>query len=345
MNRDFVAKGKYVYIVERENIDKTSKAYLKKYHGLTGEHIGDILITNLTASTYTCNTITKDSRGNVCVANMSTAIDTDEIYVSEVDVNTGSAKLVATLKSNNGGRIDFVSVHGDVESDCFYVFGALKSTKTVMRWTVKNGVASEELCTLKALYPTSATTLATAPHVIPIDENRILVDGSKTYLTLYDFATGEILQTFEENSDMTPTEKSPNGAHVFALNGKTYLIYGNDKNNMRLATIDSDFKFSSLSALWVLPQSGMGDVSSGAYNNPADFVPIDSRSGIVYVYVPGNGVAAYLITDTSISSISDIIIDKECEVEYYDLLGNRVISPSHGIYIKKQGPKVEKIAL
>ena len=345
MNRDFVAKGNYVYITEREDVNKTSKAYLKKYHALTGEHIEDILITNLTASTYLCNTITKDSRGNVCVANMSTKIATDAIFVSVVDINTGKAKLVATLTSKEEGRVDYISVYGDVLSDCFYVFGALKSTNSVVRWTVKNGVANDEVCTLKALYPTSATTLATAPKVIPIDENRILVDGSSTYLTLYDFATGNILQSFAQKYALLPSSPASNGAHVFSLNGKTYLIYGNDKNNMKLATIDNDFKFSSLSAFWVLPQSGMGDVSSGTYNNPADFVPIDSRSGIVYVYVPGNGVAAYLITDTSVSSISDIIIDKECEVEYYDLLGNRVISPSHGIYIKKQGPKVEKIAL
>ena len=345
MNRDFVAKGRYVYIADRENNNKGAKSYLKKYHSLTGEHVGDILISNLSLSTYSCNTVTKDSRDNVCVANMSTRIDSVEIYVNMVDVETGKAKLVATLTSSVGGRVDYISVYGDVLNDCFYVFAALKSTKTVVRWTVRNGVATDEVCTLKSLYPTSSSTLATAPKVIPIDENKILVDGSSTYLTCYDFATGNVVESFAQKYSLLPSTTNANGAHLFTLNNKKYLLYGYDKNTIKIASIDNDLHFSSLTNLWTLPQSGMGDVHSGTYNNPSDYTPIDHRSGIVYVYVPGNGIAAYLLTDTSVTAIDHTKVDDRGVVEYFDLLGNKVKTPFKGIYIKKEQNKVSKVIL
>ena len=236
-------------------------------------------------------------------------------------------------------------MYGDVLSDCFYVFAALKSTKTVVRWTVRNGVATDEVCTLKSLYPTSSSTLATAPKVIPIDENKILVDGSSTYLTCYDFATGNVVESFVQKYSLLPSTTNANGAHLFTLNNKKYLLYGYDKNTIKIASIDNDLHFSSLTNLWTLPQSGMGDVHSGTYNNPSDYTPIDHRSGIVYVYVPGNGLAAYLLTDTSVTAIDHTKVDDRGVVEYFDLLGNKVKTPFKGIYIKKEQNKVSKVIL
>lgn len=49
--------------------------------------------------------------------------------------------------------------------------------------------------------------------------------------------------------------------------------------------------------------------------------------------------------DASLSSVENIFVDDTAPVEYYNLQGIRVINPSNGIYIKKQGEKIDKVLL
>ena len=71
---------------------------------------------------------------------------------------------------------------------------------------------------------------------------------------------------------------------------------------------------------------------------------VDTNQAIIYQYVPGQLAAQYtfaLIT----TGIEDTIIEEEAPIEYYNLQGIKVVNPSKGIFIKKQGNKVSKILL
>lgn len=352
LNRSFIAKDGWVYVVGRTENSSYASVYLRKYYGSTGEHVGDQYIYNSkSGSSYPCNTITKDNKGNVCIANMSTKIDSIPIYVNVVDVNTGYARSVCHLTCSEGGRADYIAVYGDVLSDCFYVFAAIKETNKVVRWTIEGDNVTEEVCRLKTFYPTNITQLGTAPQVIPITENDILVDGTPIPLSRYDFTTGVLTDSFAENKGLVPQKYSANGGTYFKFADKTYVAYSfnpynnsTNQSNVQLVSINDQLDFSSMKAMWALPFAGLGSVSSGTMNVTADFDQIDSNTGVLYVYAPGNGLSAYEITDKSYSSVIDMN-ENDFSEEYYNLQGVRVKDVSSGLYIKRKGSSISKVII
>ena len=353
LNRSFIAKDGYIYLAGRKSNSSSALIYLRKFHGRTGEHIEDKIIFNsVSSSSYPCNTITKDSKGNVCIANMSTRIDSVAILVNHVDLNTGMAKQLCSLTCTEGGRVDNISVYGDVLSGQFYVFAAIKDTNKVVRWTITNDSSTSDICVLKSFYPASASTLGTAPLVTPITQNDILVDGANIYVTRYNFTTGDMTESFAEKSSVAPSKASATGAIHFTLAGKNYIAHAhnyykitNSPSNIQLVSIDGNMDFSTMKAMWTLPQSGLGTVSIGTLHIWADIEPISNNKGIIYAYSPGNGISAYEITDNTDASVINIHADNDTAVEYYNLQGMKIDKPSNGIFIKKQGDKVTKVIL
>lgn len=353
MNRSFIAKDGYVYLAGRSEVADYAKVYLRKYNGSTGEFLGDLNVSNYTSgSIYPCNTVTKDSKGNVCLVNMSTSIDSIPICVNVVDLKTGYARCLCYLTFEEGGRADHVAVYGDVLSDKFYVFAAIKGTNKVVRWTVTNDTYISEMCILKNFYPTSVTALGTAPIVIPITENDIFVDGSTISLSRYDFATGELTESFAENKKLVPSKSSANGGTFFSLADKRYIAHAynahnstNNKSNVQLVSINEQMDFSSMKALWTFPYEGLGDVSSGTLQVDADYEIIDEKKAVLYVYAPGNGLGAYEITDNAVSNVIDVVNEEEATTEYYDLQGMKVERLQRGIYIKRKGANVSKVMI
>lgn len=351
LNRTFIAKDGYVYLAGRTENSSYASVYLRKYNGTTGEHVEDKYIFNSSSSSsYPCNTIAKDSKGNVCIANMSTHIDSVAIIVNYVDLNTCIAKEVCRLTCPEGGRADNISIYGDVLSGHFYVFAAIKDSNKVVRWTVTDDTFTSEVCFLKSFYPTNASLLGTAPLVIPIAESDILVDGTTIYPTRYNFATGEITESFAEKSAVAPVKASASGVKFFTLAGNTYMAHAynhynhsSNPSNVQLVLIDEKMDFSTMSGLWILPQSGLGSVSIGTLHVLADFDPITNNKGVLYVYSPGNGLSAYEITDNTGASVINIIAESNVPVEYYNLQGMKIANPTTGIYIKRQGDKVYKV--
>ena len=61
-----------------------------------------------------------------------------------------------------------------------------------------------------------------------------------------------------------------------------------------------------------------------------------------------NGCHIYFITvtgDSSSSAISNVAVDENAPVEYYNLQGVRVENPANGLYIKRQGSSVSKVII
>ncbi|MBR5331710.1 MAG: family 10 glycosylhydrolase [Muribaculaceae bacterium] len=351
LNRTFIAKDGYVYLAGRTENSSTASVYLRKFNGVTGEHVEDKYIYNsASANSYPCNTITKDSKGNVCIANMSTRIDSVATVINHVDLKSGWATPLCYLTCPIGGRADNISIYGDILSDKYYVFAAIKDTNKVVRWTVTGNTFTNDVCELKAFYPKSATALGTAPLVTPITENDIMVDGTTIYPTRYNFATGEITESFAEKTALAPSKASASGVKFFTLAEKTYMAHAynhynanSNPSNVQIVSIDNQIDFSSMKALCSLPQSGLGTVSIGTLHVLADFVQISDNKGMLYVYSPGNGLSAYELTDSNSASVINIIANNHNEVEYFNLQGMKINQPSSGIYIMRQGNKVTKI--
>ena len=79
------------------------------------------------------------------------------------------------------------------------------------------------------------------------------------------------------------------------------------------------------------------------------------KTEVVTLTVPKESVSLYQVADTwmdfwnitggDFSGIDETLVDDTEEAEYYNLQGVKVVNPSSGLYIKKQGNKVTKVIL
>ena len=79
------------------------------------------------------------------------------------------------------------------------------------------------------------------------------------------------------------------------------------------------------------------------------------KTDVATLTVPKESVSLYQVADTwmdfwniigsDFSGIDETLIDDTEEAEYYNLQGVKVVNPSSGLYIKKQGNKVTKVIL
>ena len=329
-NRGMCVAGEYVYLSGRDENSSGSKTYLRKYNIHTGEHTGDLVLGDeASMGYYPCNDVIKDSKGNVCITNLSLNISGTPLVVMLVDLETGAVTKVASLSTSKSYRIDHVALWGDVTTGNFKVYAAIRESKNIMRWTFENGnQTKEETCTLASVY--TGSHLGTAPRITMIDENSMFVDGGNQPVTRFNFATGAMEGSFSENKALVPEGYEANGSTFFTLNGKKYVLYsnGDDGNDtditpftFNLVSTDDNMSFSSMKLLWTLPQGGLGDVYSGTMQAPVDYKLIDDNTVRVVMYVPGCGLCAYDVIDSSVSGIEDAV----SSIFNINVKGNRIV--------------------
>lgn len=354
-NRSMVAVGDYVYLSGRTANSSSATAYIDKYNGSTGEYLGRISLgANASVAFYPCNNIMKDSNGNVCISNLI-VFNQGPLVIHHVDLETGEATQVASIKSTNvpDGRIDHASIIGDVTTGNFTVFGVATNTAKVLRWKFANGSYTEAVTTINSFYPTSETSFGLAPRIIPVNEDDIFIDCSNTGLTRYTFSTGVRSGSFLANTAVAPESYGNSGGTIFSLGSRKIIVFANGDENtspantFKVASTTNDLTFSDMQQLWILPNNGLGAVYSGTYQATADFVDLGDRKARLYLYIPGNGISAYELTDASYSNIEDLETDNNntSKEEFYNIHGIKIpkdnLTP--GLYIKKQGNKTTKL--
>ena len=124
LNRSFCAVGDYVYVASRSENSTSANIYLRKYDGKTGEIVSDIILGDEgKIAYYPCNTVVKDSKGNVCIANLSLNISSTPIVLHKVDLETGNLTQLASMTySGTTSRCDHIALTGDVSTGNFKVF-------------------------------------------------------------------------------------------------------------------------------------------------------------------------------------------------------------------------------
>ena len=315
-NRGFCAVGDYVYLSGRTENSTSATIYLRKMDGKTGEIVSDIILGDAAkVSYYPCNDVVKDSKGNVCISNLTLNIGSNPLKIHLVDLETGALTEVASLTKSglSNTRVDHVAITGDVVEGNFTIFAALSKSNTILRWTFEDGEEAEATsCTLKSFYPSSASNLGIAPFVIPITNDDIFVVGGDVHMTRYNFSTGKITDSFANKSALTPEGFEINGGAYLTLNKNNYLIYPYCDYNTtghayNLTKVNSNYDFSSMELMWEFPKGSIGSVNSATYQAEVDYVLGEDGIAWIYVYVPGNGVAAYELNDTSASGIENIL--------------------------------------
>lgn len=320
-NRSICVVDNIIYMAGRSEASTTADCYLEKYNATTGAHIGTLdLSSDVQTSYYPCNDIYKDSEGNICISNLTLNITTAPLKIYTPDLTTGAVTLVASCTGSSvvsQGRIDYSAVYGDITSGNFTVYAAIASSSNVIRWKYVNStLTSTELCTLQTLTPTTATDLGIAPRVLPISDTNFIVTGGSTVPTQYTFSTGAANGVFSSRSSTMPEGMNCNGGTIFPfMDGTIYVYPYSDHDStygyrFNIVSMDSDASFSSISQYWTIPESGIGSVYSATCSTVADYQlgtkTTSEETAIVYIYVPGNGLAAYQIKYSDSSSVESL---------------------------------------
>ena len=308
--RSMVAYNGNVYVITRETGE------LLEFNGSTGAYNRTITLTGdcFTNSSGTklgfpTNCIFVDGNNNLCVSNLVTSFSTNNpLTVCTIDINTGNTTRVFQSNITESIRVDYANAFGDVTKDGAQIWASTNATK-VLRWTRKNGSWLYESTTINSFYPTSATSLGTAPWIMPISETDFLVDGSGNAPTRYTFnASGNATYKsgFDSNKSLAPSYTTTGKAYGAGMGqitlGKYPLfIYNNDNqngngHNYNVVHNPSSYDFSQMEKLWTVPENYLGKETHSSILNPVACLKNTDNSATVFVYAPMNGLAAYRIS-------------------------------------------------
>ena len=304
LNRGFAVVGDTIYVSGRESASTTAPAYLYLYSADTGERIKRMpLGYEATMPYYPCNDVQTDHAGNLVISNLTLNVGTTPLVLLSVDKTTGALTKVAsvTFSGLEESRIDHCAVAGDVKSGDFCVFACPRYSTKLLRWQFRGGkLASQQSMTMKGYAPSHATTSGIAPQLYAQDENIVYINGSGIYFTRYNFATGAIDGAFSTGSPMAPEGTNGNGGTAFTLGGAHYMLYPsgdfNSSFNFNLVQNTTDTSFDGHQLMWCFPKRGLGNVNSDTWSAQCTAVPVSATDAMLYLYVPGNGMAAYQLS-------------------------------------------------
>lgn len=322
MNRGFAVKGNRIYQAGRVEGSSSAATYLRVYNASTGERIKDVMLSaSVSVPYYPANDVLTDAAGNLVVTNLTLNIGSTPLMIFQVDEETGEAVLRARLTANgvtSKPRIDHCNVLGDVSSGNFYVFAATASGNELIRWTITNGnVSATTVRQVSGFAPSGLTSFGIAPRIYPVSENIVYVNGGATYLTRYNFATGAIDGSFN-GGELVSSNNQANGAAIFDFAGRNYMLYSygdfNAADGHRFMLVENadDTQFSGFSKMWLFPLQGIGGENSSTWGAPCLALPGgDKYTMNLYLYVPGNGMAAYELTmlkgDVNCDGVVDVL--------------------------------------
>lgn len=111
-----------------------------------------------------------------------------------------------------------------------------------------------------------------------------------------------------------------------------FVVYSNKNSNIKL----------NEGAIMTIPFTASAEMAAGTYQ-------IEIKD-VILSYNTGDGVNASNATTevevlSSTSSSISVTVDKNSDIEYYNIQGIRMENPEKGIYIKRQGDKTTKVVL
>lgn len=320
-NRTMTVLDGKIYVSGRVANSDNADCYLRVFIAETGEHLNDIPLSDeVKASYFPVNNVMTDDAGHLLVSNLVLNIKTTPVYIHEVDPATGDVVERAELRANDSYRVDHVTVTGNVATGDFDVYAASARNSHLLHWVYRNGVQAQFLDTpVTGFYPESSTTFGTAPRVFPIGNNEVIVRSSDSHMAKYNLDSGQLVDSFEGTTGLTPAGSMCNGLTAFTFKDKNYLLYGysdhlgdNGGYRFMLASGDSN-RYQSLSPLWQFPMRGLGTLNSTTMSTPCTAV-VSGNEVKLYIFACGNGLAAYTLSPAPVQLNGDVNLDGEVNV-------------------------------
>lgn len=303
MNRGMTAVGNRVYISGRERNTTKTNIYLNEYDASTGELLRTIQLSeNGRVPYYPCNDVIKDSEGNICITNLSTDTSAYPLIIFKVNLETGELTQFAELKTNAGQtwRVDHVGITGNINTGAFTLYVPVSSTNEIHVWdNPKNllslGTGGGMTYRLKGFYPSDATNFGISPRVVPLDATYYYINGGSIGFSMYRSET--LIGSFDSAAYAAPRDNATNGAAAVSLAGRDYIIYSyaSAANGVQVAIAEKTMErsFNGLNFIGAFPAAGLGTVESGSGITAIDVVKRSDDEADIFVYSPGNGLAAY----------------------------------------------------
>lgn len=365
LNRSMAASRDFVFIAGRSTNAEDADIYIDQYSLRTGEHLRRIALSDEgKVPSLPCNTVLLDEAGHLCIANQTTKSTSNHIFLYQVELGTGQLSLLADLRGSKTvvTRIDHIALYGDVTSSEYYVFGAVSGKGHVARWTVTDEEGVDPECEVIKVgeFASGASTFGTAPIIYAIDEDWYIVDGGNTAPAMYSFSDNKLLaKAFDESQ---PVAVSENGFSVGDFGQETIAAYP-----CTAPANGAQFAIANISEvptlLWTVPAAGLGTTDSGTNAAPTALVEAADGTLVAVVYSPGNGLAAYRITDgAAVCDISadtvsyrldglTLTLSQPATVEIYTAAGqlltrtttDRATLPSAGLYIAVINGRAHKL--
>ena len=290
---------------------------------------GNLCIMNLKNSTTTEDGDLKDDDLEIVVVDPKTGAvqDSPRFRVSLVGVRIDHANIVGDITS---GEAYIFGATSNVNANVYrwkLVNGVLiNATPTT------NKIATFYPSKTSG---TTVKMLGTAARIYPINKDYFYVDGSGTSFTLYKFNEGgsnatltSSFEVYAQNNDINPISNHGNGGTFFFHDGIPFIIYNHSSFSSNsptssdinykynLAKVVSHTSWETITKYWRIPNDNIGtlDHTSDDFGMLVDYLQYDALTGLpkgdiatysnrnsfdrtnIYIYVPGNGMAAYSLS-------------------------------------------------
>lgn len=320
LNRGIAICGDKLYMSGRTEQSANATGYLREYDIETGEHLRNIMLYDLPAgvsSSYPCNDVITDNKGNMYVTNLTTNAATAPLTVCKYDPAMGSLSLAATLTAEGitSPRIDHAAVYIHTDGT-MYVYAAVASSKTMLRWKVSGAKGTEmKATTAVELSPSSAANFGIAARAFVTDFDKVVVDGGSTRPAEYDFNTGKIISSCADGDDAAADGTDANGFTHFGAD-ECYMAYPSGTPhtggyNFKVVKNGEHGFGASAKTLWTLPSFRMGQFESTTLSAPAaskTVVETDgSWSAYLGIYAAGNAVGVYKIEKNNGAAVKELV--------------------------------------
>ncbi len=193
----------------------------------------------------------------------------------------------------------------------------------------------------------------------------VYIDSFSTLPALYDTEAGmissfaDVTEADPENPVIIP-KAMPNGAVEFTIGDDTFFMYPYEEydpapsaNRARITRFGEVGNMGTLTPMYDFPKIGMGtEKGAGRRTHILQAKVITDANGKqgaeIMSYKCGNGLALYLLAQEGFqhAGVNNIVVeDQDAPVEYFNLQGIRVNNPENGMFIRRQGNTVTKVAL
>ncbi len=283
------------------------------------------------------------------------------------------------------GRIDYIDLAGDITreqahcvvmavpsapADQKYVYG-WECEQGGTEWTGHLAGGDYSALNIEESYPVIEGPWGGCAWITILPDDEIsaslyYIDTFTTCPALYDLE-GNMVSSFQEiteedkdNPVLVP-KTMPVGAFEFSLGDDTFMMYPYEEyepvpcaNRARIARYgDIPGDMSKLENMYDFPQIGMGTLKgNGRRTHVLQSRIVTDENGKqaaeILSFKTGNGLALYRLAQEGFNAgVNDMIVEdnSNAPVEYFNLQGIRVANPENGIFIRRQGSEVSKVAL